>query len=187
MSLMDKNSFTKFTFDRNTFIGFDQEEIEKTSTNELLMVRKHVYEYLKSTKLKKRNANFIEVFKRINKELRTRNILPAKQLKEKRNGKEIVFNLIKKTRCSTNTDSISMRSDERSSSTVEKFKNSNKDIFLSHKNYLNIEIPNFFNDKKQKLDDKANFNSYAISNVNYESKNLNSNSKYLSNNCTLIK
>ncbi len=89
MSYMDLNEF-KDTFDRNTFIGFDQYEIENTSTPDLLMIRKPVYQYLKSTKLKKRNANFIDVFKRINKELRDRNVIKERPLKK------VVFGLKKK-------------------------------------------------------------------------------------------
>ena len=70
---LSANSFQNIKFDRNTFIGFDQTEINKTSTEDLLSLRKAVYGYLKSTKLKKRNGNFMEVFYRINNELKKRN------------------------------------------------------------------------------------------------------------------
>lgn len=67
-----EDNLTLDRFDRNTFIGFDEKEINKTSTEDLLLLRRPVYAYIKSTKLKKRNANFIEVFKRINRELARR-------------------------------------------------------------------------------------------------------------------
>jgi hypothetical protein len=92
MSFIEKNSFLKIKFDRNSFIGFDKEEIEKSSTTDLLMIRKPVLEYLRSTKLKKRNANFMDVFKRINKELRARKILQIKDKKETTSSGKYILN-----------------------------------------------------------------------------------------------
>ena len=67
-----KSEFFKIGFFTNTFIGFDQHEIEKTSDEDLISIRKDIYSYLTNPKLKKRNSNFKTVFYRINKELRKR-------------------------------------------------------------------------------------------------------------------
>ena len=93
MSFMFKNNFSQINFDRNTFIGFDQEEILKSETEDLLTIRRAVYGYLKSTKLKKRNANFMAVFHRLNKELVGRGAIPLGPVKDKNKIKKSLFTL----------------------------------------------------------------------------------------------
>ena len=56
-----KSEFFKIGFFTNTFIGFDQHEIEKTSDEDLISIRKDIYSYLTNPKLKKRNS-FISSF-----------------------------------------------------------------------------------------------------------------------------
>lgn len=57
---------------KNTDIGYDHTEIAATSTEDLLVLRRAIYSYLKSPNLKKRNPNYLKVFKRINEELKLR-------------------------------------------------------------------------------------------------------------------
>ena len=71
---------------KNTDIGYSQDEIIATSTEELLVLRKAIYSYLKCPNLKKRNPNYLKVFKRINEDLRKRKAInPQKDLKAKAN------------------------------------------------------------------------------------------------------
>lgn len=149
MSSIDQNNFFRMTFDRNTFIGFDHEEIEKTSTNDLLTIRRAVYDYLKSTKLKKRNANFIDVFRRMTEELQKRNVLPKRDKKrQNRQGKEKLFRLIKKNETTHLSDSSTSKETTSQINSVK----SEKNCFLNKKMRINVEIPSFFNDKVQKRD-----------------------------------
>jgi len=67
-----KSEFFKVGFFTNTFIGFDQKEIAKSSDVDLILIRKDIYSYLTNPKLKKRNSNFKTVFYRINRELTKR-------------------------------------------------------------------------------------------------------------------
>lgn len=59
---------------KNTDIGYNQEEINATSTEDLIIIRKAIFAYLKSPNLKKRNPNYVKAFKRINEELKKRKI-----------------------------------------------------------------------------------------------------------------
>jgi hypothetical protein len=123
-------------FVRNTFIGFDEKEIKQTSTEELFVIRKAVSGYLNSKKLKRRNANFKEVYRRINQELRSRGVTPKRSpfhLSTKKSKKMFVTI---KSQPSTKSDSASS-SDE----------NSEKKI-LKRKTKLNFKIPEFLNDRK---------------------------------------
>jgi hypothetical protein len=79
-------SFTKENplENKDTDIGYSQDEIIATSTEDLLVLRKAIYSYLKCPNLKKRNPNYLKVFKRINEELRKRKAInPQKDFKAK--------------------------------------------------------------------------------------------------------
>merc|ERR1712151_408433 len=56
----------------NTDIGYDKEELNNTTTEDLLILKRAIYSYLKSPNLKKRNPNYMKLFKRINEELKRR-------------------------------------------------------------------------------------------------------------------
>lgn len=62
----------KSTFIKGSDVGYDLDEIKATSTQELKNIRASIYTYLLSTNQKKRNANFKELFLRINEELKAR-------------------------------------------------------------------------------------------------------------------
>ncbi len=136
MSSMSSELKTNFgsRFVRNTFIGFDEEEIKTTSTEDLLLIRGAVYGYLSSKKLKRRNANFKEVFERISEELADRKVLPKRSgfHLHKKNAKFLVTN---KSQPSTKSDS--------DYETCEK-------TFLKRKHMMDIEIPSFLNDKEDR-------------------------------------
>lgn len=157
MSSIDTNNFFKMTFDRNTFIGFDKEEIKNTPTNDLLTIRRAVYDYLKSTKLKKRNANFIDVFRRMTEELQERNVLPKRDKKKQiRQGKEKLFKLIKKNVSTQISNSSVTSQTENTAFNNISVKNVKGNNFLNKNISIDLEIPSFFNDKVQKLDTKSN-------------------------------
>jgi hypothetical protein len=129
--------------EKGTEVGFDFNEIKLTTSEDLYNLRKSILLYLKSKKLKKRNGNFMEVFQRINLELRRR-----------KSGKN-------------ESDSDTISTNEQSESTPKRslsFKTSAslpkdcidfKDYtFLSRKSSSSsavLDIPSFLQDKKQKI------------------------------------
>lgn len=62
------------TFFKGSEVGYDIDEIKATSTQELKNIRASIYTYLISTNQKKRNANFKELFLRINEKLKERQL-----------------------------------------------------------------------------------------------------------------
>lgn len=70
-------------FDYNTFIGFDNTEVQKIPTKELLSLKNAMFSYLNSKTLKKRNANYKLAYVNIVKELKRR----KEQIKEKNKEK----------------------------------------------------------------------------------------------------
>lgn len=116
-------------FDRNTFIGFDQEEINNLSTQELLVLRSVMQDYLNSTKLKKRNANFKEAYVRITVELKRR--------KQDR-SREFLEN-------STNESTGSIATEDYGDKNVSKQKLLGRKL----KPKLQLEVPDFLNDIDQ--------------------------------------
>ena len=56
-----------------TNVGFEEEEIKNTTTEDLLNLKYSIAGYLKSKKLKKRNMKYMLVYQRITKELKLRN------------------------------------------------------------------------------------------------------------------
>jgi hypothetical protein len=137
MSSLSPDSINPFgiRFVRNTFIGFDEKEIKQTSTEELFIIRKAVSGYLSSKKLKRRNANFKEVYGRINQELRSRGVIPKRaplHLTTKKTKK--MFATIKSQ---PSTKSVS------ASSSDENFEKK----FLGKKSKIDFQIPEFLQDK----------------------------------------
>jgi hypothetical protein len=112
----------KLNFYTNTFVGFDDKEIEKTSDEDLILMRKDIYLYLTNRRLKKRNSNFKNVFYRINKELKMRKsnkLMNTAQTQKMKYGME-----------------LSKKSDI--------FKNSSCPVIPLN---LDVKIPNFLNDR----------------------------------------
>lgn len=130
------------TFEKGTEVGFNKEEIKKTPTDDLLALRKSVLLYLKSKKLKKRNANFMEVYQRINEELKER----KSQTKKEEESKNLGFVKVIQSQWTSGSNS------ETNSETDQESR-----AFLKRKHSMNIqvEIPAFLNDKKQKNDSIA--------------------------------
>jgi hypothetical protein len=56
-----------------TNVGFEQDEIRKTSIEDLINLKYSIGGYLKSKKLKKRNMKYMLVYQRITQELKRRN------------------------------------------------------------------------------------------------------------------
>lgn len=77
----------------NTDIGYSKDEIKATSTEDLLTLRGAILSYLKSATLKRRNPNYLKVFKRINKELLKRKAFNTE--KPNKNNKESSFKIYK--------------------------------------------------------------------------------------------
>lgn len=69
-----ESQIRKYKLTRSCPTGFDNEELSRTSTLELLHLRKSVYEYLNFKSVKTRNIQFIALVKRINEELERRNV-----------------------------------------------------------------------------------------------------------------
>lgn len=131
-------------FERNTFIGFDQKEIDNSTNEELLGIRASIYSYLKSTKLKKRNANFMEAYLRINQELTARGILRENKNKLifKRKESDLVFTHKKSL---DSTDIASRSNSNAGSDEISVIEN----VFLQKKSRslsFEVEIPSFLND-----------------------------------------
>jgi len=68
------------TFSSKNFIGFDSQELREICDGELLNLRASVLEYLNCRKLKNRNSEFLNLYYRILKELKSRNIFIQMQL-----------------------------------------------------------------------------------------------------------
>ena len=78
----------------NTDIGYNQEELDSTSSEDLFILRKAIYSYLKSPNLKKRNPNYLRLFKKINQELRIRKLIEDEkknQFFKKVINKDLIF------------------------------------------------------------------------------------------------
>jgi hypothetical protein len=138
--MSSETCFLNIKFDRNSFIGFDQEEIENTANEDLLTIRNAAYKYLKSTKLKKRNANFMEVYYRTNKELKKRKINVKKEFTKKQlpNCDKALLDIFEMTPSTSSNWSDSSETDEKAREKERK-----TEILK----FFNVEIPNFLNDK----------------------------------------
>merc|ERR1711976_572817 len=114
--------------------------IKKTSTEDLLTLRKSIILYLKSKKLKKRNGNFMDVYQRISAEL-----------KERKSGVvEDKTNLKGYTKVEIEMDDENLR-DQLS---ISAFNEGSTQSFLRRKtSSIDIHIPSFLNDKKQKKEE----------------------------------
>jgi len=168
------NKFFQIKFDRNSFIGFRQEEIDQTETEDLLTIRRAVYGYLKSKKLKKRNANFMEVFCRINREIKKRNnragLSKVPKVGFRCDGD--VFKLIKsqnslKNELKDSEHSTDCTVSETNFTYTESVLNSPEENFLTKKLFRELDIPDFFNDKISKV---KNMNELNLSQQLVQSK-----------------
>jgi hypothetical protein len=120
-------------------------------------LRKSVLLYIKSKKLKKRNGNFIKVFKRINHELKKRKNSCSSTLSSS------------SLDCSRSNIKFSKTNSELSSKSLEDidFKNYQ---FLGQKTYhfSHYKIPDFLNDKKseenQKIHCQSKLNDFCLYN-----------------------
>jgi hypothetical protein len=132
--------------EKGTDVGFNKEEIQKTSTEDLLALKKTVVAYLKSKKLKKRNGNFMDVYQRINDELKERKKIVIEE-------KESINSGFIKAEISQGSDD---RHETTPSATSEEETKPLTFINRKHSMPFDVEIPSFFNDKnfndkKQKL------------------------------------
>lgn len=71
---MLEDNIEKIETTRSCPTGFFNKELKKTSTVELLHIRRSAYEYLNAKSQKTKNLEFVYLIKRINKELKNRNI-----------------------------------------------------------------------------------------------------------------
>lgn len=71
---MSSQCLMSLNFNHNSFVGLDQNEIENCTLEDLKYLRKEIKRYLMKIGLKKRNRNFVEVFLRINKEIKRRKL-----------------------------------------------------------------------------------------------------------------
>jgi len=126
-----KSDIPKINFVTKTFVGFDQQEIEKSSNEDLLYIRYVIDSYLKNPNLKKRNIDFKKVFYRIEKELKLRR---KNELENKINIK---------------TDNQSLETDE-SSSEISNSQNLLQSCVFNE--FSGIQIPDFLNDKNSKYE-----------------------------------
>lgn len=112
--------------------------------------------YLKSKKLKKRNANFMEVFQRINEELKTRksNVSDEQILEYSGIRKESFDNLSKveiiPKRTMSSTLSVKSSLDCEETGTEAPVKMLKRKVSTSQV-LLEVEIPSFFHDKNQRF------------------------------------
>lgn len=149
-------------FEKGTDIGFQMDEIKKTSTEDLLILRSSIVSYLKSKKLKKRNANYMGVFLRINQELSLRKKIPKfitttdiiKNLPAKEAGTGTESKLSYESFGIHKNSNCSSAKAQKLFDFFEYEKNKNKSFekkLLSRKvsqdSHLEIDIPSFLNDK----------------------------------------
>lgn len=129
-------------------MGFDHKEIKNTQTADLILLKRSIVPYLTSKKLKKRNSSFIDLYKRITQELKSRK-------ESSLNGNKIELDDVEKQ-----DEAHSTRSNARSNSSKsvsffhgnEEQSGENDNSFLKRKisssSVLEIEIPSFLHDKK---------------------------------------
>lgn len=142
----DLSQFTKeHVLEKGTDIGFEKHEIEQTSTEDLITLRKSIVSYLRSKKLKKRNANFIDVCKRINHVLKERDDKKEIDAKSKEG-----FVKVELTDNSLDFLSFEPKKSTRTGFSEQTEELCLKETFLKRKTssaFLEISIPSFFNDK----------------------------------------
>ena len=131
-------------------MGFDQEEIKNTKTADLILLKRSIVPYLTSKKLKKRNSSFIGLYKRITEELKSRQEISL-------NANKITLDDADKQ-----DEANSTRTDARSDSSktvpflsgIEEQSRENDFLFLKRKisanSVLEIEIPSFLHDKRNR-------------------------------------
>ena len=139
-------------FIKGSDVGFDIDEIKATPTEELKTIRRSIFEYLKSTKQKKRNANFKEAFLRINEELEERKRVPSNV---KYNEAMI---------------SLGVCPEKRIDYINKKRHLANKELFNDDKKKIEIDVPIFLNDnvKEDNKDKKEILESFGVTVKNSE-------------------
>ncbi len=78
-TIFDKNLEESFSYNfgsdkEYTDIGYSQDEIAKSTNEELIIISRAIHSYFHSRNLKKRNPNYMKAFKRINEELKKRKL-----------------------------------------------------------------------------------------------------------------
>ncbi len=121
----DKYSTASSTKSKNmkAYVGFEVEELKKTSTSDLKQLKITILTYLKSTSQKYKNSEYYGLFKRLIEELKSRCAL----------SKEELISLNKKREKKTQEDN--------DKTFLGKKKNFKESIF-------DINIPSFLNDKQ---------------------------------------
>ena len=157
----DNLSFQSKIESNNTYIGYDKNEIAATPTEELIILKRAIYSYLKSPTLKNKNPNYLKVFKRMNEELKTR------KDKDNYNNKEpkIEINLMsQKKNLIFFTENIN---------DIAEKKLIKKDYIAKKRcNTINTEIhfdiPSFLQDKSQKNNEEEKINSKLNSRKSFD-------------------
>lgn len=146
----------KQEFEKGTDIGFQMDEIKNTSTEDLLILRSSIISYLKSKKLKKRNANYMGVFLRINQELTLRKKIPKfitttdiiKNLPSREIGNTSQnYDVHKNLNCSSANAQKLFDFFEYEKNKNKAFEKKLLNRKFSQDSHLEIDIPSFFNDK----------------------------------------
>jgi len=160
----------------NTDIGYNQEELDAQTTDDLLVLRRAIFAYLKSPTLKKRNPNYLKLFKRINVEIKKRKILEDEKLDKKSEiGNKFLFGSFDSD-TSDRLKFLQKNFNKEKENKIDllklKRKNDLQNINLQKKQN-NLSIPDFLQDKNKRkgaidlsniLDDKIE----ALKSFNYE-------------------
>ena len=131
-------------------MGFDKREITNTKTADLILLKKSIVPYLTSKKLKKRNSSFIDIYKRISEELKSR-------LESNSNSDKRILEDSDKP-----DDALSTKTTARSESSktvcyfsgIDELSGESESYFLKRKissnSVLEVEIPSFLHDIKNR-------------------------------------
>lgn len=179
-NLESLDKILKGKFGKGTDIGFQTEEIKKTSTEDLIILRSSIVCYLQSKKLKKRNANYMIVLIRINKELKQRqNTSRTFTIHELRKNKELkTHEKISKNKILTTHKKA--QSFQKLSNFIEEIKvENNANISLlgrksSTDSQIEVNIPSFLNDKNSECMTKNQETNFNLKNFNFAFNSNNS-------------
>ncbi len=137
------------------------DEIKKTSTQDLMILRSSIIAYLRSKRLKKRNSNYMNVYVRMNYELNLRkknlNFSSFSDAINETEDKKMENSI--KGKDTTTEENLFIKKTNNSDLTEKKFydsfeyckKNSEINLLsrkLTQDSHLKIDIPSFLNDKK---------------------------------------
>merc|ERR1712032_102915 len=131
----------------NTDIGYNHEELQATPSDDLLVLRRAIYAYLKSPNLKKRNPNYLKLFRRLNEELKNRNLTEKDEFTMNKNKFEKIF--------------LPSGIKTKLSSNNHKYENSNDLLKKKRQNEIekqqNLSIPEFLQDKSKEKKEEFDF------------------------------